>query len=136
MQKVFYIVEPFPLFGVGSVFHSKEQAEKVLKHNSYYIFVAGFICLLSYFAIIVGDMDIGINKEYILFFASSFFVIAYFIRKHQSRAASIISLLIFSSTFFVNYYENGSGGFYVFTLLFIAACYRSIKASFYYHKSK
>jgi hypothetical protein len=136
MQKRFNLIEPFPLFGVESIFHSKEQAVKVLKYNSYYIFAAGFICLFINFVSTIGEMNIGIDNKYLLLFTGFSFGITYFIRKHKSRAATILSLLIFSSAFIFNYYKSGFGGFYLFTLLFIAASYRSLKASFYYHGSQ
>jgi len=128
------IVEPFPLFGVESIIHSKEQALKVLRLNSYYIFIAGFFGLFGFFAIEFFNVDIGISGTYVLFFALVFFAIGFLVCRCQSRVASIISMAIFLFTFLRNIYESGFAGFSIITLLFIAASYRSAKASFFYHK--
>ena len=128
------IVEPFPLFGVESIIHSKDQALKVLKFNSYYIFIAGFFSLFGYFAIEFFNLDISMSGAYLLFFALVFFIIGFLVYWHQSRVASIISMVIFLVTFVGNIYESGFAGLSIITLLFIAASYRSAKASFFYHK--
>ena len=129
-----YIIEPFPLFGIESIIHSKEQALKVLKFNSYYIFVAAFISLFGFLSISLFNLNIGITGEYVMLFTLLFFTIGFLIRWLKSRVASVISLLIFSFTFFWNFYESGFAGYYILTSLFIAASYRSTKASFFYHK--
>jgi len=129
-----YLVEPFPLFGVESIIHSKEQALKVLRLNSYYIFIAGFFGLFGFIAIKFFNVDIGMSGTYVLFFAFVFFAIGFLVCWWQSRVASIISMAIFLITFLRNIYESGFAGFSIITLLFMAASYRSAKASFFYHK--
>lgn len=128
-----YLVEPFPLFGVESIIHSKEQALKVLRLNSYYIFLAGFFGLFGFSAIEFFNVDIGMSSTYVLLFAFVFFAIGFLVCWRQSRVASIISMVIFLYTFLRNIYESGFAGFSIITLLFIAASYRSAKASFFYH---
>jgi hypothetical protein len=128
------LFEPFPLFGVESIIHSKGQALKVLRLNSYYIFIAGFLGLFGFFAIEIFNVDIGVSSTYALFFAFVFFAIGFLVYRCQSRVASIISIVIFLYTFLRNIYESGFAGFSIITLLFIAASYRSVKASFFYHK--
>ena len=134
MENRINIVEPFPLFGGESIIHSKEQAVRVLKLNSYYIFVAAFISLFGFVSISIFNLNIGISGEYVLLFALILFTIGSCIRWLKSRVASVISLIIFLFSFFWNLYERGFAGFYILTLLFIAASYRSTKASFFYHK--
>ena len=112
-----YLVEPFPLFGVESIIHSKEQALKVLRLNSYYIFLAGFFGLFGFSAIEFFNVDIGMSSTYVLLFAFVFFAIGFLVCWRFLR----------------NIYESGFAGFSIITLLFIAASYRSAKASFFYH---
>ena len=135
MDKHKSIIEPFPLFGVESIIYSRDQALKVLKSNSYYIFVAGFMTLFIYLASKFFNLNIGKSETYLLCFIIVFFTIGFLIRWCQSRVASIISLLLFSYTFITKFAVEGFGGSFMFTLIFVAASYRSIKASFYYHKS-
>jgi prepilin signal peptidase PulO-like enzyme (type II secretory pathway) len=134
MEKQKVLFEPLPLFGVESIIYSKEQALKILKSNSYYLFVAGFIALFGYLATEVYSLDIGTREIYILIFALFLFAIGTLIRWRQSRVASIVSFLIFLYALFANFYVAGFGGIYIISVILLAASYRCIKASFYYHK--
>ena len=134
MEKQKNLVEPFPLFGVESIIYSKEQALQILKSKSYYHFLAGSIALFGYLVIELGEPSAGMNEIYFLTYAIVLFAIGALIRWRQSRVASIASFLIFVYALFANYYVAGFGGIYIITIILLAASYRSIKASFYYHR--
>ena len=130
------LIEPMPLFGVESIIYSKEEALQILKSNSYYIFVAAVIMLFGFIGIAFFDLKIGITSTYALIWSFVYFAIGFLIRIFQSRVASITSLLIFSYIFISNFIESGISGLAIFSIIFIAASYRSTKASFFYHSKK
>ena len=135
MQKPKKLVEPFPLFGVESIFHSKEHAAKVLKSNSYYIFVAGIIGIILYIVLRVNEPGLKSHHNLILINSIIHLINGFFIKELQSRIASILSLLLFLYNLFLDVADGEMNVFFLFGLIFCAASFRSIKASFYYHKN-
>ena len=128
------MVEPFNLVGRRSQIFSKKAAEKILKDNSYYIFVAA--ALLFVLSIFIGSIDIGISQEYIVGIGVFYLILGFCIGTLKSRIASLLALGSFSYVIISRIFENDIGGLFFFTLIFLAASYRSVKASFFYHKAK
>ena len=128
------MVEPFNLVGRRAQIFSKEEAAKILKDNSYYIFVAAALLLgLSAF---IGSKDIGISRQYIVGFGLFYLVLGSFIRKFKSRVASLVALTSFGYVIITRIFQYDIGGLFFFTFIFLLASYRSVKASFFYHKAK
>ena len=127
-------VEPFNLVGRRSQIFSMEEASKILKDNSYYIFVAA--ALLLGLSVFIGPMDIAISQEYIIGIGVFYLVLGVCIRKFKSRAASLLTLGSFGYVFIERILHNDIGGLFFFTFIFLAASYRSVRASFFYHKAK
>ncbi len=130
-------IEPFNLVGENSLIFSRQQAEKILRDNSYYIFVAAFIMFTVDLFLILKPVDIGISKTIILICGIFYFVLGVSIKYLKSRIASILALASFTLDLFFKIMEQRTNnGWWFFTLIFIAASYRAVKASFYYHKCK
>jgi len=127
------IVEPFNLVGRRSQIFSKDEAAKILRENSYYFFVAAAILLgLSAF---IRPTDICISRAYIIRFGVFYLVLGFCIRKLKSRIASLLALGSFGYVIFSRIIQNDIGGLSFIALIFLAASYRSVKASFFYHKT-
>ena len=126
-------VEPFNLVGRRSLIYSKEEAAKILKDNSYYFFIAAALALGA--SIFAGSINIEVSQKFLIGISIIYFLLGFCIRKYQSRIASLFALINFGYVFVVNILQNGRSGFCLFTLIFIAASYRSVKASFFYHKA-
>ena len=85
-------IEPFNLVGENSLIYSKEQAEKILKDNSYYIFVASFMMVAISLLITIYPVDIGISKTIILIYGFLYFILGVAIKYLKSRIASISAI--------------------------------------------
>jgi hypothetical protein len=128
------MVEPFNLYGKRSFIYSKEEAAKILKDNSYYIFVAAVLNVIILIFLFIYPIDVGISKEHLLFQGIIFCALGVGVRKYKSRIASLLVLGIFGSSLLIKILQEGRGGFYLFFFIFCLASYRAVKASFYYHK--
>ncbi len=128
------IVEPFNLFGERSIIYSKEEAKKILKDNSYYFFVLSLIPLCTFLFMSIKGFDIGLPKIYVLALGIFYFSLGIAIRKFQSRIASVIAFITFCWIIIIRVIDSDMGGFFFMTFIFAGAAYRSIKASFYFHK--
>ena len=129
------MVEPFNLVGRRSLIYSKEEAAKILKDNSYYIFVAAILNLGFSIFLFINPNDIDISKEYLMLVGVLYCALGVGIRKFKSRIASLLALASFGYILLNNILQEGTGGgFYLFTFIFCVASYRAVKASFYYHK--
>ena len=129
------MVEPFNLVGRRSQIFSKKEAAKILKNNSYYFFVAAIFNFGLFTLLTINPIDVGISNKVILLFGFIYLVLGFSIRKLYSRLASIMGFMIFGWIILSRIIENDIGGFFFFSLIFFAASYRSIKASFYFHKN-
>ena len=128
-------IEPFNLFGENSLIFSKDQAEQILKDNSYYILFASFMMVAISLLTTLYPVDIGISKKVIIIYGIFYFILGISIRYFKSRIASLLSLISFCSALISKIIEqNTNDGWWLFVLIFIAASYRAVKASFYYHK--
>jgi len=128
------MVEPFNLVGRRAQIFTKEEAVKILKDNSYYIFVAAAIHLGI--SIFTGPMDIGISQVFLIGAGLFYCVLGVCIRILKSRVASLLALASFGYDLITKILENDIGGFFFFTFIFLAASYRAVKASSFYHKVK
>jgi len=128
-------IEPFNIIGERSWILSKKDAAKILTDNSYYIFVAAFMTLCLFLFLSFKPIDIGYSKTYLLIFCIFYFVLGVAIRRLQSRIASILALMSFGFVVLSKILEQDIGGFTFISLIFLAASYRSVKASFFYHKT-
>ena len=128
-------IEPFNLFGERSWILSKKDAANILTDNSYYIFVAAFITLGVFLFLTFKPVDIGYTKTYLLIFSIFYFVLGVAIRRLQSRIASILALLSFGLVVLSKILEQNLDFFTFISFIFLAASYRSVKASFFYHKT-
>jgi hypothetical protein len=124
-------VEPFNLFGETALISSKEEAAKILKDNSYYIFVSAFILLGLFVAQMIKNTDIGVPKTIILVIGLLDFCLATAIRILKSRLASILALTSFGYIILSRIFIHDTGGFFVFSIIFLAASYRAVRASFF-----
>jgi len=127
-------VEPFNLVGENSLIFSKEEVEKILRDNSYYIFVAAFLMGATFIFLSFNPVDVGISKASILIYGIFYSIIGVSIRYLKSRIASFLALASFGWALFSRVIGQDAGGLWFFTFIFMAASYRSVKASFYYHK--
>jgi hypothetical protein len=125
----FYPVEPL----VFSPISSKEEAKKILKDNSYYIFVAAFMSWAVFLLSILFEHE-SQHKHYLIY-GIYYFVLAIAIRKQKSRTASIVALITFGLVIIGRVLENDIGSVFGFSLIFLHASYRSVKASFFYKRS-
>jgi hypothetical protein len=125
----FYPVEPL----VFSPISSKEEAETILKDNSYYIFIAAFISFTVFLLSVLYELDI--HQKYYLSYGIYLFILAIAIRQLKSRIASTLALISFSEIIISSILESDIGGVSIFSFLFLAASYRAVKASFFYHKN-
>jgi hypothetical protein len=129
-------VEPFNLVGIRSLIYSKEDAAKILKNNSYYIFVAAGFNLGFGFFDFIYPTDIGISTEYLILSGIFYCAVGAGVRMLKSRIASLLALGSFGYTLLMKALQEGQGGFYLFLFIFCLASYRAVKASFYYHNAK
>lgn len=127
-------VEPFNLFGEKALISSKEEATKILRDNSYYIFVAAFILLGLFVALTIKNIDVGVSKTIILIFGLFYLCLATAIRILKSRLASILVLTSFGYVILSRILILDIGGLFFFSIIFLAASYRAVRASFFYHK--
>ena len=127
------IIEPFNLVGRRAQIFSKEEAAKILKDNSYYIFVAAAMLLVI--SIFIGQVDVGISQAYLLVVGLFYCALGLCIRKFKSRVASLLALTSFGYVFVTRILEHDTGGLFFFTFIFLAASYRAVRASFFYHKA-
>lgn len=127
-------IEPFNLFGEGSLINSKEEAAKILKDNSYYFVVAALLALALYLFFLITKNKIFVSQSTILAYSIFYFVLAYTIRQYKSRFASIVAFVSFAYLVFYRVVTFDIGGFFFFSLIFLAASYRCVNASFFYHK--
>ena len=129
------MVEPFNIVGRRSLIFSKEEAAKILKDNSYWIFAAAAVLFATSSVIWLMDIDIGISQEYIIGVGVFYCVLGVCIRELKSRVASLLALASFGHVLITRILQNDTGGVFFFTFIFFAASYRSVKASFFYHKT-
>ena len=127
-------IEPFNLVGENSLIFSKNEAEKILRDNSYYIFVAAFMMVAIFVLLVFKPVDIGFSKTILLIFGVFYFILGAAIKYLKSRVASILALASFGWALLSKIMCQDTDGWWFFTLIFIAASYRAVKASFYYHK--
>lgn len=126
-------IEPF-VFGRQGLFFSKEDSAKALRQNSYYFFVASAILFVSFIFFTFSKKDLTNFTVLILCFGIFYLIIGYAIRVLKSRIASILALISFGVLVIIRVIEKDIGGIFFFSLIFLAAAIRSVKASFYYHK--
>jgi len=127
-------IEPFNLFGENSLISSKDEADKILKDNSYYIFVAASIGLGSVIFAKLFNLDLGFPLTTPFIMSLFLFILGFCIRQFRSRVASILALLSFGEVLISRILENDKGGLFFTTFIFVAASYRAVRASFVYHK--
>lgn len=127
-------VEPFNLFGERAIIYSKDEAAKILKDNSYYIFFAACLMTGIFVFLSFNPVAIGFSKNIILLYGIIYFVLGIAIRYLKSRVASILAMLSFGWVILLRIIENDTGGSFFLSFIFLAASYRSVRASFYYHK--
>ncbi len=125
-------IEPFNLFGERSLIYSKDEAVKILKDNSYYIFVASAMAFGFFAFVYFSPADVGNSKFIFLIVGLLYLSIGLAVRKLQSRVASIFAFLCFGSLFLQKLIDYGLGGSFL-AMIFLAASYRCIRASFYFH---
>jgi len=128
------MVEPFNLVGRRAQIFTKEEAVEILKDNSYYIFLAAAILLGI--SIFIGPTDIGFSQVFLIGGGLFYCVLGVCIRILKSRVASLLALASFGLVFITRILENDIAGAFIFTFIFLAASYRAVKASFFYHKVK
>jgi hypothetical protein len=126
-------IEPF-VFGGQGIFSSKEDSAKSLRQNSYYFFIASAILFVSFLFFIFPKKDLTTFTFIVLFFGIFYLIIGYAIRVLKSRIASILALISFGILVIIRIIELDVDGIFFFSLIFLCAAYRSVKASFYYHK--
>ena len=128
-------VEPFNLIGRRSLIYSKEEAAKILKDNSYYIFVAAAIPIFISIYLFATNINTDISYGYLLSAGIYLCLLGVAIRVFKSRVASILALVSFGNLFISKILHINSKGFFIFVLfVFLAASYRAVRASFFYHK--
>ena len=127
-------IEPF-VFGRQGLFFSKEDALKALKLNSYYFFVASAILIISFTFLTILKKDLTYFSVLILSFGIFYLIVGYAIRVLKSRIASILALISFGILVIIRVMEKDIGGIFFFSIVFLCAAIRSVKASFYYHKN-
>lgn len=128
-------IEPF-VFGERGIIYTKADAERVLKDNSYYFFVAAFILLVFGVLFVVHNEEKYYSVSAFLF-CIFYILIGLCLRKLKSRAAAILALLSVGNLILVRILDAGInvlGGFSWILFLFLAAAIRSVKASFIYHR--
>ncbi len=123
-------IEPFNLVGENSLIFSKEEAEKILRDNSYYIFVAAFMMVAISILLVFKPVDIGISKITILIYGVFYFILGAAIKYLKSRIASVLALASFGWALLSKVIEHDTDRWWFFTLIFMAASYRAVKASF------
>ena len=133
MKPLYRSVEPF-VFGKNGVILTKEDARKVLKDNSYYFFVAGFMLLVAFILIAISGRKISSSAISIPLFGIFWLAIGYSIRKFGSRIASLLALITCCNVILTRAWEGDIGGLFFLSFIFLAASYRSTKASFVYQK--
>ena len=126
-------IEPF-VFGKNGVILTKEDARKVLKDNSYYFFVAGFMLFAAFILIAISGRRMSSSVILIPLFGIFWLAIGYSIRKFRSRVASLLALITCCNVILTRTWEGDIGGLFFLSFIVLAASYRSIRASFVYHK--
>ena len=127
-------IEPSNLFGESSLIYSKEEAGKILRDNSYYIFVAAFMALTLFVIAKIPKMKLDMLGNILLILSIYYFIIGVTIRVLKSRVASVLALISFGYAAISNILTNGFSIWFIFSLIFLAASYRCVRASFFYHK--
>jgi len=126
-------VEPFNLIGRRSLIHTKEEAANILKENSYYFFMSAAITSgISVYLFFAGKNDIGFTT-FLLVLGLFYLIMAICIRSYKSRIASILLLANFGYIF-IRGLLNANGLSFVISFVFLTSAYRTVKASFYYHR--
>jgi hypothetical protein len=126
------MVEPFNLVGRRAQIVVKKEAVKILRDNSYYIFLAAAIHLGI--SIFIGAMDIGISRVFLIWIGLFYCILGVCIRILKSRVASLLALASFGYALITRILEKDIGVFLIFYFIFLAASYRAAKASFFYYK--
>jgi hypothetical protein len=125
-------IEPFCLFGTDSIIYTKEEAAKVAADNSYYFMVAGCI-ILAIAAIYLWKPLPRFSITYLVLNSISYIVLAFALRKHKSRIASILLLSGVIWSLIPRLTQLDIGGTFIFNLLLVAAASRAVKATFFFH---
>ena len=129
------LAEPLNLFGPNALIYTKEEASKILKDNSYYIFVAAIMLIVLFCIGKITKTELGVLESIMLVFSIYYFILGFAIRVLKSRIASILALVSFSYAVISRLLTADVGGLFFFSLIFLAASFRCVKASFYYHAS-
>ena len=93
-------VEPFNLFGLRSVIHSKDEAAKILKDNSYYFFVITVLLASIYIISSIADNTYADNIK-LLVLSIYYLILGVAIRLLKSRVASVLALISFISVILI-----------------------------------
>jgi len=128
-------IEPFNLVGERSLILTKEEAAEILKDNSYYLFIASGILLGAWGVLLVTSKDISVSKCTIFMAGIYFFILGLAVRYLRSRIASILALVGFGCVSVSRIMLHGIGSL-AYLFIFLAASYRCVRASFFYHKAK
>ncbi len=127
-------IEPLNLFGENSWISSLEEAASVLRDNSYYIIVVGFIHLGILGYIRLSSVNLDMSEIELLLFGIFYVVSGFSIRIFKSRVASSLTLASFVYGFIINVLAGDTSAITGFTALFLAASYRAVRASIEFHK--
>lgn len=127
-------IEPFN----SSPITTREKAVKVLKDNSYYIFIYACLTLAIFLVLTFYKEEIyGPNNYFVLFISVFCFIATFALRKLKSRIAAIIALIVFSALFINHllcFLKDRHILATLISFLLLRASYRSVKASFFYHR--
>ena len=129
-------VEPFNLFGERSLIFTKEEAAKILRDNSYYFFLSAAILLGGFTLLLFTKGEIFVSRTTILVLSVYYFFLGVAIRYLKSRVASILALVSDGSIVVSRIIDLDIGWLFFLTFIFLAASYRCVKASLFYHKAK
>ena len=95
--------------------------------------MAAFIVFGVFVAQTIKNADIGVSKTIILIFGIVYLFLATAIRILKSRLASILALISFGYVILARILTHDIGGFFFLSFIFVAASYRAVRASFFYH---
>jgi len=129
-------VEPFNLFGERSLIYTKDEAARILRDNSYYIFISTALLLAGFSLLLFTKREIFVSKTTVLAFSIYYLFLGVAIRYFKSRVASVLALASYVYVAASRIIDLDMGGLFWGTLIFVAASYRCIKASLFYHKAR
>jgi hypothetical protein len=124
-------IEPFCFWGPESIIHTKDQAEKIIKDNTYYFIIVGCLALVIFLFLTFVKPIHGLPVNLLPIAGFFYLLTAIILRRVKSRVISIMILTAVSGTLLYKLLQGDFEWTFLFNLFLFVAAIRCVKATFY-----